>query len=240
MAEVSIALERREETGKSFNRKLRQQGKAPGVVYGGGKQPVAVSFDPTVLASKLRSSHAGINTLFDLEGDSSLQNRTVMVKELQREPLNGSVVHADFFEIDMLERIHVAVPIHLSGSPPGLLEGGVIEHALRDVELACLPNAIPDELIADVSELELGQSLHISDITLPEGVELVSDAELSVVSVLLPKVIEEEVVEPEEGEEGAEPGEEGEEGEEGAEGDSPAADAGDARGSAARKEAKGD
>jgi large subunit ribosomal protein L25 len=235
VAEVSIALERREETGKSFNRKLRQQGKAPGVVYGSGKEPVAVIFDPKVLDSKLRSGHAGINTLFDLEGDSSLQNRTVMVKELQREPLNGSVIHADFFEIDMLERIHVFVRVHLSGNAPGLLEGGVIEHALRDVELACLPNAIPDELIVDVSELELGQSLHVVDIALPEGVELVSDAELSVVSLLLPKVVEEEVVEPEEGEEGAEPGEEGEEGEEG---DSP--DAGDAGDSDAGKKAKGD
>ena len=104
MAEVSIALERREGTGKSYNRKLREQGKAPGVVYGSGKEPVAVSFDPKILEHKIKESHAGINTLFDLEGDSSLQNRTVMVKELQREPLNGSVIHADFFEIDMLER----------------------------------------------------------------------------------------------------------------------------------------
>ena len=234
MAEISIALERREETGKSFNRKLRQQGRAPGVVYGSGKEPVAVTFDPMVLESKLKSSHAGINTLFDLRGDASLQDRTVMVKELQREPVMGNVVHADFFEIDMLERLHVLVPVHLSGSAPGLLEGGVIEHALRDVELACLPNAIPDELIVDVSELELGHSLHVSDIVLPEGVELVSDSELSVVSVLLPKVIEEEVVEPEEGEEGAEPGEEG------AEGDAPASDAGDSGDSGGGDKAAGD
>ena len=195
-----------------------------------------MTFDPRVLESKLKDSHAGINTLFDLQGDASLQDRTVMVKELQREPLKGNVIHADFFEIDMLERIHVSVPVHLSGSAPGVLEGGVIEHALRDVELACLPNAIPDELTADVSELELGHSLHVSDIALPEGVELVSDPELSVVSVLLPKVVEEAVAEPEEGEEGAELAE----GEEAAEGDAPAADAGDSGDSGGGDKAEGD
>ncbi len=226
MAEVSIAVESRSGTGKSYNRKLRAQGKVPGVVYGSGKEPVSVSFDPKVLEGKLSESHAGINTLFDLEGDSSVANRVVMVKELQREPVRGAVLHADFYEIDLTERLHVSVPVHLSGTAPGLLEGGVIEHALRELELACLPNAIPDEVIADVSGLELGQSLHVADIQLPGGVELVSNSELSVVSVLLPKIIEEEVVEPEEGEEGV--AGEGEADSEGtAEGDSEAEDKGD-------------
>ncbi|MEO1935666.1 MAG: 50S ribosomal protein L25 [Myxococcales bacterium] len=226
MAEVSIAVESRSGTGKSYNRKLRAQGKVPGVVYGSGKEPVSVSFDPKVLEGKLSESHAGINTLFDLEGDSSVANRVVMVKELQREPVRGAVLHADFYEIDLTERLHVSVPVHLSGTAPGLIEGGVIEHALRELELACLPNAIPDEVIADVSGLELGQSLHVADIQLPGGVELVSNSELSVVSVLLPKIIEEEVVEPEEGEEGV--AGEGEADSEGtAEGDSEAEDKGD-------------
>ncbi|HIF96326.1 MAG TPA: 50S ribosomal protein L25 [Myxococcales bacterium] len=226
VAEVSIAVESRSGTGKSYNRKLRAQGKVPGVVYGSGKEPVSVSFDPKVLEGKLSESHAGINTLFDLEGDSSVANRVVMVKELQREPVRGAVLHADFYEIDLTERLHVSVPVHLSGTAPGLIEGGVIEHALRELELACLPNAIPDEVIADVSGLELGQSLHVADIQLPGGVELVSNSELSVVSVLLPKIIEEEVVEPEEGEEGV--AGEGEADSEGtAEGDSEAEDKGD-------------
>jgi large subunit ribosomal protein L25 len=227
VAEVSIALESRSGTGKSYNRKLRAKGRAPGVVYGSGKEPVSVSFDPKVLEGKLSESHAGINTLFDLEGDSSVANRVVMVKDLQREPVRGAVLHADFYEIDLAERLHVSVPVHLSGTPPGLLEGGVIEHALRELELACLPNAIPDEVVADVSGLALGQSLHVADIQLPEGVELVSNSELSVVSVLLPKIIEEEVVEPEEGEEEAD-GDVVEEGsEDSAKGDSEAEDKGD-------------
>jgi large subunit ribosomal protein L25 len=209
------------------------------VVYGSGKEPVAVSFDPKVLEGKIKASHAGINTLFDLEGDAEVANRTVMVKDLQREPVRGAVLHADFFEIDMTERIHVSVPIHLSGSPPGLLEGGVIEHTLRELELACLPNAIPDELVADVSQLELGQSLHVSDISLPGSVELISDLELSVISVVLPKIVEEEVVAPEEGEELAE-GEERAEGEEGEEGKEESGDSGASAADGSRKKAKDD
>jgi large subunit ribosomal protein L25 len=218
VAEFSIALESREETGKSPNRKLRARGRVPGVVYGTGKEPVSVSFDPNALESKIKASHAGMNTLFDLEGDAAVANRTVMVKELQREPVRGAVLHADFFEIDLTERLHVSVPIHLVGSSPGLLEGGVIEHSLRELELACLPNAIPDEVTADVSGLELGHSLHVADISLPEGVELVSDGELSVVSVLLPRAVETETpVEEGEGAEGEE-GAEAAEGEEASEG----------------------
>jgi len=185
-----------------------------------------VSFDPKVLEAKLSQSHAGINTLFDLEGDASVANRVAMVKDLQREPVRGAVLHADFYEIDLTERLHVSVPVHLSGSAPGLIEGGVIEHALRELELACLPNAIPDEVIADVSELELGQSLHVADIQLPEGVELVSNPELSVVSVLLPKAITEDVVEPAEGEEVAD-GDAEPDTEDSAEGDAEAKDKSD-------------
>jgi large subunit ribosomal protein L25 len=227
VAEISIALESRTGTGKSYNRKLRANGRAPGVVYGAGREAVAISFDPKVLQSKIKESHAGINTLFDLTGDASVANRVVMVKELQREPVRGAVLHADFFEIDMTERLHISVPVHLSGSAPGLLEGGVIEHALRELELMCLPDAIPDEVVADVSGLGLGQSLHVADIELPPGVELISDGELSVVSVLMPKAVEEEVAVPEEGEEGEE-GAESADGEAGSEGsESEAKGAGD-------------
>jgi len=116
----------------------------------------------------------------------------VLVKELQREPVRGSLLHADLFEISADEQIQVAVPIHLSGDAAGVVMGGVIEHVLREVEISCLPRAIPDEIIADVAALEIGDSLHVSDLPLPEGIELITDASLSVVSVILPKVVEEE------------------------------------------------
>ncbi len=204
MAEISITVETREGKGKSFNRKLRGRGLAPGVVYGGGKDPVAISFDPKLLEAKIKASHAGINTLFDLEGDPSVGQRTFMVKDLQREPVMGHVIHADFLEIDLTERVHVSVPLHLAGAAPGVLEGGVIEHTMRELELSCLPNAIPDEIMIDISGLDVGSSVHVRDLILPGGVELEADGDLSVVSVVLPRIVEETVAEPVEGEEGEE------------------------------------
>ena len=216
MAEESIALEIRSGLGKSHNRKLREAGMAPGVVYGGGKEPVSVAFDPLLLEKKIKASHSGINTLFDLEGDASVANRTVMVKEIQREPVRRTVLHADFLEIDLALRVQVSVPIHLLGDAPGLVEGGVVEHALRELELSCLPGGIPDDVTLDISGLELGDSLHVSDITLPGGVELISDSALSVVSMLVPRAVQAEEAAPVEGEEAAE-GEAAEEAAEGSE-----------------------
>lgn len=207
MAEESIALEIRSGLGKSHNRKLRAAGMAPGVVYGGGQDPVSVAFDPRILEKKIKASHSGINTLFDIEGDASMANRTVMVKAIQREPVRRSVLHADFFEIDLSSRVQVLVPIHLSGEAPGVVEGGVIEHALRDLELSCLPDGIPDDVTADISALELGDSLHVSDIRLPADVELISDSALSVVSILMPRAVQSEEAAQVEGAEEAEAGE---------------------------------
>ncbi len=203
MGGVLIPVEAREGRGKGFARKLRVAGRVPAVVYGRGREPVAVSVDPLQLASEIKASHAGINTLFALAGEASVAGRTVMVKELQREPVRGAILHADFLEVNLTERIHVSVPIHTTGISPGVTMGGVLEHTLREVECACLPDAIPDEIVIDVSEVELGQALHVSDISLPEGVELITDVELTLLSVMTPRgVADEEEEEVEEGAEG--------------------------------------
>lgn len=207
MGEVSIEVELRDGRGKASNRKLRAAGRIPAVVYGHGNDPVTLSLDPTELEKEIRASHAGLNTLFDLKGEGAVAGRTVLVKELQRHPVRGSLLHADFYEIDVNEQIQVAVPIHLEGTPEGVVMGGVVEHVLRELELSCLPNAIPDEIVADISAMDIGDSLHVSDLPLPGGVELVTDASLSVVSVVVPKAVEEttpEVAEEGEGEPGAE------------------------------------
>jgi large subunit ribosomal protein L25 len=202
MGDVSIAVELREGRGKGFNRKLRVAGRVPAVVYGSGSEPVALSIDPINLDRQIKMGHAGMNTLFDLEGADQVAGRTVMVKELQREPVRGAIVHADFFVFDQTKRIHVTVPIHLKGDAPGVVMGGLVEHTLRELELACLPGVIPDELEADISALEVGMSIHVSELVLPTGVELISDGELSVVTLAAPRE-EEEVEAVAEGEEAA-------------------------------------
>jgi large subunit ribosomal protein L25 len=202
VGEISISVELRESRGKGPARRMRAAGRVPGVVYGQGKDAVAISLDPAQLERSIKDSHAGINTLFDLEGEKSVAGRTVIVKELQREPVFGTIEHADFLELDLTARISVSVPVHVEGTPQGVVMGGILEHTLREIEFSCLPDAIPDEVIANVEPLELGQSLHVSDLILPEGVELLTDSTLSVASVALPREVEEE--EPEVTEEGAE------------------------------------
>jgi len=191
VGEVSIDVQLRQGRGKGDNRRLRASGRIPAVVYGHGHDPVALSIDPMQLERKIKASHAGMNTLFDLVGERSVAGRTVLLKEIQREPVRGAPVHADFFEIDANETIEVSVPIHLTGVALGVNMGGVIEHTLREVELSCLPSAIPDEIVIDISGLDIGDSLHVSDLALPEGVEMMTDPALSVVSVMVPRAAEE-------------------------------------------------
>ena len=221
MGEISLAVEIREGRGKGPARQLRRAGRIPGVVYGAKRDSLAISLDPKVLDTLIRTSHAGVNTLIDLEGPSEVSGLTVLVKELQREPVRGVLLHADLYEVDANVRVRVSVPVHLSGTAPGVTMGGLIDHALREIEIECLANAIPDEVVVDVSGLDIGDSIHVGELALPGDVELHTPAELSVVSVVAPKVEEEPIVEEAllEGVEGEVP-----EGEEGApEGD----DAGD-------------
>jgi large subunit ribosomal protein L25 len=219
MGEASLAIDIRESSGKGAARQLRRDGRIPGVLYGKQVASQSISLDPNELDDLIRTSHAGINTLIDLTGPGDVAGKTVLVKELQREPVRGVLLHVDFFEVDQTATIRVSVPIHLSGTAEGVTMGGLIDHSLRVVELDCLPLAIPDEVVIDVSGLDIGDSIHVSDLPLPEGVELHTAAELSVVSVVAPKVEEEPVVE--EGLEGEVPVD----GEAPAEGEAPAASA---------------
>jgi len=200
MGDVKFAVERRAGKGKGAARKLRQRGLAPGVVYGGGRQATSIAFDIADLERLLATSHGGINTLIDLEGDSEASGRTVIAKELQREAVRGEIVHGDFYEINLTEKIHVSVPIHLEGSPAGVLLGGVLDQQLREAEMLCLPNAIPDDITADVSALELGDSLHIADLAVPAGVEMVTDETLTIATVIVPRGLKDGEGEPAEAE----------------------------------------
>ena len=191
MGEASLVVEIRTEGGKGMARRLRREGRIPAVVYGSQLAATSISLDPGQLESLIRTSHAGVNTLIDLSGAAEVTGRTVLVKELQREPVRGSLTHVDLYEVDANARIRVAVPIHLSGTAEGVTMGGLIDHSLRVLELDCLPRAIPDEILVEVNALNIGDSLHVSDLALPDGVELVTHGELSVVSVVAPRAEEE-------------------------------------------------
>jgi large subunit ribosomal protein L25 len=193
VADNSLNVELRDATGKGVARKLRAAGRIPGICYGQDRtQPI--SLDPKALDRLIRSSASGMNTLIDLKvgGGGDFDGKKVLLKEMQRDPVNNAPLHADFFALDMTHRIEVAVPIHATGIPVGVsMSGGILDQALREIHLECLPYSIPEEIRVDVSQLEIGMSLHVRDLVLPEGVELRSDGDLSVVSVVAPKAIEE-------------------------------------------------
>jgi large subunit ribosomal protein L25 len=176
----------------------------PGVVYGGGREATSISFDGLALERLLETSHGGLNTLIDLEGDLPVAGRTVIAKEFQREPVRGGLVHVDFFEVDLKAKIEVAVPIHLIGAAAGVVLGGVLDQQLREVSLLCMPDSIPDDIEVDVSEMELGSSLHVFDLTVPAGVEFHTDESLTVATVLVPRGLAESEGQPAEGEGDAE------------------------------------
>lgn len=190
MSQNELAAEPRSATGKGAARKLRATGRIPAVIYGRAMQTRQVSVDPQDLDKLLHSTGAGLNTLIDLQLEGAEQQ--VLLKALQREPVHGAFLHADFYQVDLSQAVVVSVPLRVVGRAPGVELGeGILDLPLREIEIACLPTAIPDHIEADVSELQIGQSLHVSELHLPEGAELRSDPALAVALVAAPKVEEE-------------------------------------------------
>jgi large subunit ribosomal protein L25 len=184
VAENVLGAEPRDGVGKGVNRKLRASGRIPGVVYGKRRDPQSIQLDPAALEKLLRGSGAGLNTLIDLSVGG--RTDTVLVKELQRHPVKGSFWHVDFYQVDLSRKITVSVPIHFVGKARGVEFGGILDHPLRELEVECLPRAIPEFVEVDVSSLEIGQAIHVSELRLPEGVEVKTDGALPVASVVLP------------------------------------------------------
>ncbi len=193
-SENQLTVEPRAGTGKGYARKLRAAGRIPGVCYSAGARTTSLQLDPVALERLLRKSAAGINTLIDLQG-GGLDGKVVLVKELQRDPVKGDLLHADLYAVDVDKPIEVEVPVHIVGTAVGVtFGGGILDFPLREIAVLCLPRAIPQALSIDVGALQVGDSIHVRDIALPPGVELVSDPNLSVVSVVMPSKPEEEVV----------------------------------------------
>ncbi len=206
MAENALQVEIREGKGKGVARKLRAAGRIPAVCYGKKDAAVPLSVDPKVLRHLLEHSDAGMNTIISLDvaGGGDLQGRMVLLRDLQKDPVRGRFLHADFYTVDLEQKVEVSVPLQLTGKAAGVELGGILDQQLREIDLECLPLAIPRLVEVDVSPLMLGDSLHIRDISLPEGVTLRSDPDLSIVSVVAPSKAEEEAPEAVEGEEAPE------------------------------------
>lgn len=178
-----IEVQTRQETGKGIARKLRKQAKVPGVLYGLGKEPVALSVVPDDLRKALKTSH-GLNTVLTLNFDQGSFKRMAMLKDWQKEVLSAKLMHVDFVEVSLDRPVRVKVPIQIQGKAKGLIEGGILEFSRHEVTLECLPEKMPTHVDLDVTELGVGHSFHISDLKLPEGVKAVAAQNFTIVGVV--------------------------------------------------------
>ena len=198
MSEYDVVAEPRTELGKGAMRRMRRAGKLPGVVYGTGKEPIPILFSERTLRRQMENE-AFFSRILNLkiEGQADAQ---AVVKALQRHPASSRVMHVDLLRVSATQKLTLVVPLHFEGedAAPGVKMGGVVSHQVTEVEISCLPADLPEYIAVDVSAVDLGAALHLSELILPSGVELIAltdDNDPPVLNIALPKAIEEEVVE---------------------------------------------
>ena len=189
MPEIVVSARNRDEKGKNVNRRLRAQGFIPGVLYGAKREAVPLAVSPKEITSILRSK-TGENTLFDLEIGGS--RRRVILKEFQVEPIKGRLLHADFYEVALDQTLEVDVHVEIHGVPVGVkVQGGVLDIVTRELRVECLPTDIPEKIVVDVSELEMGKHIRVSDLKIPDKVKVLTEPDVVVVHVVAPRAEEE-------------------------------------------------
>jgi len=198
MERINLETQLREEKGKQLVKRLRYQGFIPAVVYKGGKDNLSLKLSEKDFL-KVIGTKAGTNVIINLKiadsGDDkekkaskSAKDKTVMIKEVQRDPVKGNILHIDFSEISLTETLKVKVRVDPKGEPVGVKEGGTLERIIWEVEVECLPTQIPEKLEVAVADLKIGDSVFVKNIVLPKGVKILQDPELIVMSVKPPFV----------------------------------------------------
>ena len=217
MEKIELQATVRKATGNGPARVLRRAGQIPAVLYGPKTDPVLLSVVVKDLEQVLKKGSYGQLILELVIRNGKEMTKPAMIKELQKHPVSGNPIHIDFYEVDMKRKIKVMVPVVTTGKSVGVEDGGLLNIVRRELELFCLPSDIPESIEIDISELGIGDSIHIEEVPLGENLEVSADVNYTVVTVLSPKVeeepVEEEEEELEEGEEGAEEEAEATEGE---------------------------
>jgi large subunit ribosomal protein L25 len=195
--QAKLTAQKRTQVGRNAIKKIKATGMVPGVIYGSAQEPVNLQINGRELLNLL-SRASGENILVELEivDGGERQNALAMIQEIQHHPLQREIVHVDFHAVSAHETVSAEVPIETVGEAIGVkVNGGLLEHILRYLEVECLPRDLPQVIEVDVTNLDIGQSLHVRELNLPPGVEATTDAEQTVVAVVESRV-EEEVVEP--------------------------------------------
>jgi len=206
MIQQDMTASIRQNFGKGANHRLRQSGYAPAILYGQKSEPVALSMDAKVLTKALLRLH-GHNAVIslDIEGEKGKKKHHVLIKDIQTDPITDSVLHVDFFEIDLDKEIILDVPVSYTGTAKGVDLGGILNIMAHTIKIKGMPLAIPDEIPVDVTPLELtSHGITCGDLAIPENVSLEEEPDKVCVSVVAPKAAEEEVAEEVAAEEGME------------------------------------
>ena len=199
MQQAKLDAQQRNAFGKQSARDLRKEGGVPAVLYGRAQGTLAIQLDARTFRQFLRTY--GENVIINMEVSEG-NTETVIIKDIQRHPVDKqTLLHADFIRISLDEPVTSAVPVVLVGNPLGVQEGGVLEFPLRQVTLHCLPMQMPNDITIDVSHLDIGDSVHVSELTLDAEIDIIDEPERIIAAVSQPRIqLEEEVTEAEDGE----------------------------------------
>ncbi|MEJ2200481.1 MAG: 50S ribosomal protein L25 [Desulfuromonadaceae bacterium] len=181
MATSELKVASRGKSGKGISRSLRREGRIPAVVYGRGLETSAISVVPKELEAVV-ATEAGWNTLITLKGEGAIDGKVVILKDMQLDPIRRDPLHADFQVIDLSQKVHVMVPVHPVGKSAGEKIGGILQVIRKELEIICLPTAIPKAIDVDVTAMEIGDVLHVEDLTLPAGVEAPHEVNFTVIT----------------------------------------------------------
>lgn len=194
MAQVTIPVQERSQIGGGHPRRLRNRGLIPAVLYGGGEAAVPLALDALRIKKEAGRLHENQIVSLEIEGGGDSRSRPAIVKDIQVDHISGALLHIDFQQISLDEKLTATVAVKAVGEPVGVIrDGGILEHILREIEIRCLPADIPDSVAVDVSALEIGDTIHVRDIRLAEGIEVLTEPEISIFTVAAP-ISEEEAV----------------------------------------------
>ena len=193
MENIQLNVQTRTTKGKGYAGRLRREGKVPGIFYGPGASTSSICIDAREFRIKLAGLE-GSHLIQLLSPLPELNDKVVLLKEIQRHPVTSELLHIDFYEVDVNKPLQTMVPLHFIGKPQGVIAGGLLQSLRREIMVECLPRSIPEFIDVDVSGLNIHDTLHIEDLTLPAGVKAVFDTNEAIVTVA-PPVVEEKPVE---------------------------------------------
>ena len=180
MSQAELNVSTRTRLGKGGNRVLRRDEQAPAVVYGKGMEACAITIEPKAFKKALGKD---INTLITLKGDGPFDGKVVIVKEIKKHAIRRNIMHVDFMAIDLTKPVQVMVPVHTIGKSQGEKDGGSLQLIRHELEILCLPTAIPAAIEINVAALKVGAVVHVKDLELPEGVKAPHDVNFTIITV---------------------------------------------------------